>query len=453
MTQKTIILNSAVAQQSLFVISFTEANKGIWADTNHLRMDVGGRGRRKTFRDAYVWDLYRMAELIGEEVYDGNGYWQIKKDDPNWHPAWVEGFTITTGSSVYENLPTPFGVSPFTRPLATGYVQKANLKFSPLIPAPIIKTDEDGNIIVERQAAETEPGELVFYKAIVYPGYPIMISASTPSNEYYFGPSFVESVRISCSGTGQLSPVNISIDIVGGRSIISEKMISVSPEVIDIEPQLVTIQSDDSDPEESPIASDEEATEDYRHYRVASTMDALVDFKLYNSADEMIEAMDTVISTEALNAEQRLVTADISLNQNWEFAFTALNLSRTDQNGPRFASLTKRSVKGSLVFWSRSNDFEIPNTSALTLYFGSIWFFPMPNVEFQPVKVEGNLKSGFFYTFEFLARAAPLSIQKGFTTSALDYPISEFWLSSNDLQATPGKKEEKEEEIGDDEEA
>ena len=349
------------------------------------------------------------------------------------------------GSSVYEKLPTPFAVSPFTRPLAKGHVYRINFRFSPLIAPPLIETDEEGSVVVGSQPAETEPAELVLYKAIIYPGYPLMFGSSLASHSH-FGPNFINSVKISVTGRNKLGPVEISVDAGGGKSLVSPLASITPPNTYEIEPQTLP------DPTATPGAADEEETPseaaesalDYRPYRSSCLIDCLVATKLYSSAADMVAEMTALSAQTAHNPEERLVGVELSLKQDMQYEFPVPSGGRTDENGPRFASVSTRTVTGSLTYWSRTKGFELPNTGALTLYFGSIWFFPMPNIEWQKPLLEAAPGQGYLHTLEFIARAAPLAIQKGFVPAAADYPISEFWLSSNHLDNSAGLPSEEE---------
>jgi hypothetical protein len=404
-------------------------------------MATGGRNRRRPFRDVYIWDLYRLAELIGRDRGDGSGYWTLDGDDTNWHKLWVNGMTDNAGSNVYESLPTPFAVSPFTRPLAKGHVYRINFRFSPLIAPPLIATDEAGNIVVKNQSAETEPGELILYKAIIYPGYPLMFGSSLSSHTH-FGPTFVKSVKISVMGNNKLGPVEISVEADGGKSLVSPLCSRSAPMVEEITPQALPDPATASTEEGEIPSESEESILDFRPYRSACLIDCLVSTRLYSTAADMVKDITSLASQAAQNSEDRLVGAELSLEQEMHYEFPVPSGERTDEHGPRFASVSSRKVTGSLTYWSRTKSFELPNTSALTLYFGSIWFFPMPNIEWQKPRLEVVPGQGYLHTFDFIARAAPLAVQKGFVAAAADYPISEFGLSSNNLGNSTRQSEE-----------
>ena len=426
-----LISDIAASKESLFVYSLTDANKAIWSDLNHMRMSVGGRNRSRPFRNAYIWDLYRLAELVGEDRGDGSGFWTIDSGDINWNKIWVSSFNDNAGN-IYEKLPTPFTVSPFTRPVATQQLYRASLRFSPLIAPADITTDENGDVVVTTQSSEVEPAELTFYKSLIYPAYPLMLASSIATHTHY-GPIFLTSARIETSGRDKLKAVELALEIEGGKSIASPGINSENPEIVVIEAQQPT------DSEGQPVSTEEqEINFDYRSYRTACLIDCLVAHKLYSTVSDMQTEMASQVTGNAQNPEERLVSVSLSVKQELSYEFPVTSKGRTDENGPRFASFPSRTVTGSLIYWSRQKDFEIPNTSALTLFFGGIWFFPMPNVEWQKPNMEFIPGSGYLHTFDFIARAAPNSIQKGFVTDAANYPISEFWLSSNDLSAVAG---------------
>jgi hypothetical protein len=384
--------------------------------------------------------LYRLAELTGEDKGDGSGFWTIDALALNWNKIWVSSFNDNAGS-IYESLPTPFTVSPFTRPVATQHLYRCSLKFSPLVAPAIISTDENGDTVVEKQTTETAPAEINIYKSIIYPAYPLLF-ASSVSTHTHFGPVFLSNAKISTSGQNKLGQVEISIDFEGGKSLSSPEINSESPELVVIDPQKLT----DSNGNTTDSSEAEESNFDYKFYRSASLMDCLAAYKLYSTISEMELEMNELNPQEAFSPEDRLVSMSIDVKQEIHYEFPVPSKGRTDSNGPRFASFPNRAVTGSLIYWSRSKNFELPNTQSLTLFFGGKWFFPMPNIEWQKPSMESVPNQGYLHTFSFIARAADYAIQKGFVTDAANYPVSEFWISSNDIDAPAGFTQDSEEE-------
>ena len=331
-------------------------------------------------------------------------------------------------------------MSPFTRPVATQHIYRGSLKFSPLIAPAIVSTDENGDTVIEKQTTETTVAELSLYKSLIYPAYPLVLASSIATHTHY-GPVFLSSAKISTSGQNKLGQVEISIDFEGGKSISSPGINSESPELVVIDPQKLT----DANGDTTESSESEESNFDYRLYRSASLIDCLAAHKLYSTISEMETEMAELTPQENQSPEDRLVSMSLDIKQEIQYEFPVPTKGRSDANGPRYASFPRRSVTGSLIYWSRTKDFELPNTEALTLFFGGKWFFPMSNIEWQQPSMELIPQQGYLHTFSFIARAANYAIQKGFMTDSANYPISEFWISSNDIEAPAGITQSNEE--------
>ena len=66
-----------------------------------------------------------------------------------------------------------------------------------------------------------------------------------------------------------------------------------------------------------------------------------------------------------------------------------------------------RIVRGEITFYSRDTSLATPRSSALTLYFGGPFVFPMTNVDWFQPSLEVTAGEGFLHKVRFIARALP----------------------------------------------
>jgi hypothetical protein len=384
-----------------------------------------------------------MAELVGSDMADGSGYWTVDSYSGYWRKAWITNFKDDAGSKVYVPLPTAFPVNTFNKPSAAGHRYSGSFEFLPLLTYPTISFDDTGNEVISVSKPETYEAEMVLYKAMIYPSYPLMLGSSISAHNHY-GPVFATTAKISTSGTNKLSPVQINISFEGGKALMVPPFNVTAPDLALIDPQLPdgTIASAGTT---STNGVSEEAVYDYYPYRSCNLMDCLALANLYSSVDEMLVDAATLVEATRESPDYRIVSMELEIRQEYEYKYPVPTNGRTDQNGPRFASLKNRVVQGSFVYWSQNEELVFDNTGPLTMYFGSFWFFPMPNVEWQKPTVDAAAGQGYMQTYGFIARTSPYAIQKGFVSGAENYPISEFWISSNDIsQNASGSTEENE---------
>lgn len=390
-------LSLAASQQSVFIMSLTDYNPGIWRDESQTRLGMRRRtNEREPIKDTYTWDLHRLAESLPRER-DGSGYRTVRSNNLLWKPLLVEAFNDDSGSSTYASMPTHFTVSPFSHPVATGHLYRADMSLSPLLPRADIY-DELGTL----QSLGYE-GEAALWQATVWPGMPMLLGTTAPATRCH-GPVFLNSVTYSVSGAGGLGSVGINANWLGGKIVRS--------------PVMPVNAFDDGDVEVRGYANE---------YRSASLLDCGFDTSLQSTPAALAEAM----SASRFWDWERFAGMTLSMNQQVSMTFTCPSQDKSDKHGARFASIHDRVVEGTVTFIGRDREplFEgmTPgSTGPVTMYFGSGFFFSMPNVEWSRPKTV--LQAGQSYTVEysFIARAAPTAVTKGFGPETSPYPVSEF---------------------------
>lgn len=118
----------------------------------------------------------------------------------------------------------------------------------------------------------------------------------------------------------------------------------------------------------------------------------------------------------------KIVSMSLSIQQTIDLTFTYPGYSIfnsiedfTDVIGPRFASLGDRRVTGTIKLFSPQNfSFISSNASSLTMFFGSVFFYTMKNVDWQQPSVTISPGSGYFIEYKFAARMAETTYMNGF---------------------------------------
>jgi hypothetical protein len=126
----------------------------------------------------------------------------------------------------------------------------------------------------------------------------------------------------------------------------------------------------------------------------------------------------------------KIVSMSLSIQQSIDFTYTYPGYSYGnnlyeffDVAGPRFASLSSRRVTGSLkIFSPQDYTFINTNASSLTLYFGSVFFYTMKNVDWQQPIVTINPGNGYFIEYNFTVRLTEFTAFNGL----LNTRVSEF---------------------------
>ena len=257
----------------------------------------------------------------------------------------------------------------------------------------------------------------------MYPAYQIMFASSLEAKTHY-GPCFVSKVEFSVNGQGQLSPVEINISFVGGKSVTSPVMNVKSPDV--------TKQNNGTD---------------FRYYRTSSLIDCLAYNGIYTNVDDFKKSMASVVNSEIFDPQIRLISMSLKMEQNVDLAVTVPNKTRTDADGPHYASISDRTVTGEFKYYSLSgngnplglyidnetNSISISNlndTATVSMYFGGPFLFAIPNVQFQKQISNIQAGKGYLHTYNFIARSAVKSTAGVNSTPFLNSgPSSEFIIN------------------------
>jgi len=382
--------HTPAAAHLFYIMSLTDKDISIWSDQTQVNSGLY-RGNTEATREVYTWDLRSLA---ARGVFK-----RLKKTDSLWYKLWLREYNADAGSGVYKPLPTIFTVSPFNHLDASGHVYSGSFSFSPLVA----DTDINGGL-----TAETYDAERAVWQGMLFPAMPMLL-ASTIDKTDCFGPVFFRKISFTVSGEGGLSPVSVTAEFAGGKTLKSPVM-DVAP------PETVTYLG----------------TTDYQAYRPASMVDCLAAEDVFDNLQDLKDNLAPFYELEKESPTTRILEIKLTMTQDVEFVFTGHKGSSNDSKGPRFAEIKNRKVTGSFMFFSREDSILLgtsdknPDSGQLTLYFGGPYLFPMSNVEWQKPVLRVVPGQGFYHVYNFTARAADNAIQMGFKTS--DLPVSEFDL-------------------------
>lgn len=376
MANNELILLRSASFEQIFIMSLTDKNPNIWREPDQLRVQSKIRG---PLLDQYVWNLYDLANSTSTKFIDNFGI--IPADDENWHVVFAESFKDDVGAQYISSVDTFNPVSTFTHPNSAKLVTIPRLEFFPIITS-------------NTEVTTTNASNKIVYNCCVYPAYPVVFASSIASNTHY-GPVFANKISISIN---EKQPVRIGLDFVGGKSLKPDRK------------EQVALTAND-------------------YYRTLSFYDFSYAYQVFDTEADFLDFYKNSTAQSRSTAE-RIIDVKLEIDNKYEFTATARNLNKTSFNsieqGPKFIQLRERSVFGSITYISDSPDFVVPNSNALTLHFGDIFYFPMEKVYWQKHKVDVTAAKNYTHTFEFIAVAVDLAVSNGFKSSTKNMYVSEF---------------------------
>jgi len=315
----------------------------------------------------YVWNMHTLADYCASLTkYPVSDSKVVLNEDPNWKLLIAQQFVNNQGAGGIKPTDTFNPLTTFTHYENDQFTNNVELKIPLLISYGPITDVTESNLII--------------YKSIILPSYPLMITSSLPYNEHY-GPLFP--TRFSIDVNDQAKQVSLALSLRGGKS-----MFAYPKPKIDLINSYIP-QSDDLG---------------FIPYRSLNIFDCEIDFKTYPTKEEFISK--TKIRNEQTDPEYLKRISGISLSVTSDYIFTtvAVNDSRVIFQGPRYATLKSRVVTGSITYTSNTQSFNIPVSSELTLYFGDIFYFPMQNVDWQKPIITLEANNNYVHNFQFIAR-------------------------------------------------
>lgn len=358
---------------------------------------------------SHLWDLYLLSANMANRA--SLGYYFTKRFSNEYKPLYCSNFTDNAGDNIYQPIQNFSGLSVLNLPNFNQYQYSGNFSFNPILST---------NINQQYQA------EIIMYRASFIPLYPLLFCSSIPTHKS-FGPAFVSSFQISVDGTNQLGDVDISCSLVGGRSVISPDGVRVyRPFLNNNYIKMKTIKDVDN----QNITNESNNFQD--KYRAINLSDCAFYPALFTGNNAFRDFGNAVQRSYSSNNMpiHKIVNMSLSIQQSIDFTYTYPGYSYGNQiyefydiAGPRFASLSSRKVTGSIKIFSPQNySFINTNASSLTLYFGSVYFYSMKNVDWQQPIVTINPGNGYFIEYNFTVRLTEFTAFNGFVNTR----VSEF---------------------------
>lgn len=365
---------------------------------------------------SHFWDLYLLAIYMTDSASHISGNFKYKRFSlNNYKPLYCSYFTDNAGDSIYQPVQNFSGLSVLNHPVFSQYQYSGNFSFNP-----VFSTN-----VNQQYAAEN-----IIYKASIFPLYPLIFCSTIPTHKS-FGPAFLSQFTISVDGTNQLGDVDISCSLVGGRSVISPDpgtgitiyRPSLMPNYVKMKP--LNASDDQKNTDELNNFQDK-----YRSYNLSDCAFCVGLFTGANAIQDFGKTVQNAYSSNKMPIH-KIVNMSLSIQQSVDFAYTYpgysigtnLPIEFGDIVGPRFASLSSRRVTGSIKLFSPQNySFIDTNASSLTMYFGSVFFYSMKNVDWQQPRVTIDPGVGYFIEYNFAVRLTEFTAFNGL----LNYRVSEF---------------------------
>lgn len=433
-TQNNVILGTPSKGYNILIMSLYEQNQDIF---KMLKLSLGStvNNKARRFISSYIWDLYSLAELTKDRDDDPNrpGYLTFYPSNNRWKKIYSHGFNDDSGSNVYSRLSNFLPLAVQNHPTFTAQKYSCDFTFSPLInigyDSDYLNLISGGDSELPGLLSDQYEAEQLIYLAAKIPMFPLMICSTIPAH-YSFGPVFAQQIQFSCNGNGNLPIVNVTCRFEGGKSLISPSFNGNDRKKPTPEP---IIYNEMDDLNGNPIEEKGKGlfgyNVDFHRYRSASMIDCMVDFNEYKTLAEMKAAL---LSNISLPPVFKITGFDLTINQEINLSHTYPGSTNDDYTinyygdkvGPKFASLSSRTVTGSIKYFSFDKDVILPNTSSLSMFFGGPFFFSMKYVDWNNPTVNIEPNSGYTHTYSFNAR---LTDNVSFPQSGnLNQVVSEF---------------------------
>jgi len=410
--EQTVINGVPTKGHNIFVVALNDLNREIYRDLFNS-LGSGFTFNLNKYRiPGFVWDMYSMVQKLATSqrtVELDNFYLSrhtIDYDEAYYKRIWTNGFEDDPGNNLFKPLNSYYPMALDNSLSFENQTYKINnFTFNLLV------SDNGEN--------EQEPAENTIYKAAIVPLFPLFFASSNTGHLSY-GPVFMDSFSINVEGKNSLSDVEVRCSFTGGKTLISPEYIPIVKPNIEEDPK--EVQFDGFAPYE---------IQDYKNYRTANLSDCLISFfqpqkRIHSELkDELFDSLNITQSKDPAKTNyvftsktntNKIVSMNINITQSIALTHTNPILDNgtyTDTIGPKFASLEKREVRGSVTIFNAKLDDYLDRypTSSLTMYFGGNFLFHMRDVDWSNPVVSMTTSGSRFHTWNFTAR---LSQDTGF---------------------------------------
>jgi hypothetical protein len=374
-----------------------------WKSFGGQRVAKNSIGSRSHLWDLYILSYNNQNNSLGE-------YFTKNFSFNDYKPLYCSSFSDNAGSNIYQPIRNFSGLSLLNLPMFSQYKYTGNFSFNPIIST---------NVNQQAQA------ESILYRASLMPLYPLLFCSTIPTHKS-FGPAFLSSFDIRVDGTNSLGDVEISCSLTGGRSLISPNNVQIYRPYINNNYIRMRALLDTDNPN---VTLESNNFQD--KYRAVNLSDCAYYPGLFLDFDTFANSVQNSYRADQMPIH-KIVSMSLSIQQDISLTFTYPGFSFGtylkefyDIAGPRFASLERRVVTGSIKLFSPQN-YSFINTiaSPLTLYFGSVFYYTMKNVDWQQPIVTINPGNGYFIEYNFTARVSEITAFNGFKSNR----VSEFFI-------------------------
>ena len=374
-----------------------------WKSFGGQRVAKNSIGSRSHLWDLYILSYNNQNNSLGE-------YFTKNFSFNDYKPLYCSSFSDNAGSNIYQPIRNFSGLSLLNLPMFSQYKYTGSFSFNPIIST---------NINQQLQA------ETILYRASLMPLYPLLFCSTIPTHKS-FGPAFLSSFDIRVDGTNSLGDVEISCSLTGGRSLISPNNVQIYRPYINNNYIRMRALLDTDNPN---VTLESNNFQD--KYRAVNLSDCAYYPGLFLDFDTFANSVQNSYRADQMPIH-KIVSMSLSIQQDISLTFTYPGFSFGtylkefyDIAGPRFASLERRVVTGSIKLFSPQN-YSFINTiaSPLTLYFGSVFYYTMKNVDWQQPIVTINPGNGYFIEYNFTARVSEITAFNGFKSNR----VSEFFI-------------------------
>jgi hypothetical protein len=351
------------------------------------QMNVQSRLRGNTLQH-YTWDFRTLADSLSTREISG-GYKYIDSKSLLWKPIFVSEITHEQDSKHLSTIDTFNPVSSFAH--LTSSKLQTGMRFRSFLITTDFKTDQTNN-----KSDFNDPilkSQNILYKSFIIPALPLLFTSSS-DNSNFVGPQFPLTLSISVSDT-----IGVALDFTskGGRILKSKGKAK---------------------------------TEFTKNYRVLRHYDCAIDWQAHESVANFFAIIDRKTPSSII----KIVSMNLEVEHNYDVKSTGLGPYDLNKLGPRFITLTSRTVKGNVKFIASSSEYptNLKNPlgyNGLTMYFGGCLLFILPNILWQKPKITMTSESLYLHDYDFIALAtdgAKTNAFKAYNKGIHD--ISEFKL-------------------------
>lgn len=380
----TGILRHSALEQFYILNLFKYKTSAFISDPNQMSFQSTRRGN---LLDHYTWDIMALADSLSAASVETLKY--IESNSNLWKPMLIDNFSHDQSDRFIQPVDTFNPVSTFAHALGTNL--QTTTKFTyPVITQNFEKNQDYNDAFLKSQN--------VLYDAFILPGCPLLIT-STLYNSLILGPQFVKGISITVNDK---SPVTIEVDTVGGRTLTS---------------------------------SPKKRTELKKEYRTAKSYDCGLEFIAHKTCDSFFRKILSISRDKIV----KIISMSLNVQNEYDVKFTGINYINFTKNGPRYFTVKRRTITGQISFFANSSEYFFntlnnPILTGLTMYFGGIFLFILPNVTWQYPTIKISNGGLYLHEYKFIAFASENALANSYKAlKAGSTDISEFVLPEDNL--------------------